>query len=194
MRSWDALPDHVLRPLGPVTEDFAALGVATIRSAGRYLQELPYGRTVDRADFRAVIAEGRGTCSTKHALMASLAAEQGLPLQLTLGVYLMSEANTHGVGLVLDPYGLDAAPEAHCYLIYRGVRIDVTRATRDSAEPIGVFTFEEPIEPEQIGPYKLEVHKRAIRDWLENDPSCPRRMSFEEVWAIREACIAALGQ
>jgi hypothetical protein len=63
----------MMRPGRAHAADFAARGVADFRAAGRYLQHLPYGRTADRADFVAVLREGRGTCSTKHALLAALA-------------------------------------------------------------------------------------------------------------------------
>lgn len=83
--------------------------------------------------------------STKHALLAALAIEQGLAVQLTLGISEMTARNTPGVGRVLSRHGLAFVPEAHCYLIHSGVRIDVTR---DSA------VAQEPIAPEQIGEYK----------------------------------------
>ncbi len=39
----------------------------------------------------------------------------------------MTERNTPGVGAVLSKHGLAFVPEAHCYLTYEGIRIDVTR-------------------------------------------------------------------
>jgi hypothetical protein len=84
----------------------------------------------------AVLTEGRSTCSTKHALLAELATEQHLPVALMLGIYLMSERNTPGVGSVLTRHGLAEIPEAHCYLMHDGVRIDVTRETTAPSEPI----------------------------------------------------------
>ena len=98
MDSWDALPYVPLQAAGPVSTEFIAHGITDFQAAGRSLQELPYGRTIDRADFRAVLREGKGTCSTKHALLAALAHEQGLPVALTLGIYAMHERNTQGLG------------------------------------------------------------------------------------------------
>jgi len=54
----------------------------------------------------AVHTEGRGTCTTKHALLAELATEQRLPVALVLGIYLMNERNTPSVGSVLARHGL----------------------------------------------------------------------------------------
>jgi hypothetical protein len=63
MYSWDVLPHLFLKPAGPVTAEVIARGISDFRMAARYLQALPYGRTADRADFRAVLREGKGTCS-----------------------------------------------------------------------------------------------------------------------------------
>jgi len=194
MRSWDALPSVSLQPAGPLAATLMARGITDFRDAGRYLQELPYGRTADRVDFRAVLSEGRGTCSTKHALLAALAQELELGVSLTLGIYEMHERNTPGVGSTLARYGLASIPEAHCYLTYEGSRIDITRSGTHPTEPITRFLHEEAIVPEQIGDYKVMVHQRCIRDWVSKHAEAVGGRSFEEVWHIREACIAALAQ
>jgi len=194
MRSWDALPARSLEPAGLVTAEITARGVTDFRAAGRYLQTLPYGRTANRADFSAVLCEGRGTCSTKHALLAALAREQQLAVVLTLGIYEMHERNTPGVGAVLAEYDLASIPEAHCYLTYEGTRIDVTRSGADPTEPIARFLHEEAIVPEQIGDYKVALHRQFMRTWVNDNPGSVRGRSFEDVWRIREACIAALAQ
>ena len=194
MRSWDALPDMSLPPAGPLTAEITAHGVTDFRAAGRYLQTLPYGRTANRADFGAVLREGRGTCSTKHALLAALAHEHELAVVLTLGIYQMHERNTPGVGAVLARYALEAVPEAHCYLTYEGMRIDVTRSGADPTEPIARFLHEEAIVPAQIGEYKVTRHRQFMRTWVDEHPGIVRGRSVEDVWRIREECIAALAQ
>lgn len=154
MDAWTVLPHVVVPSLGPVSAACIARNIADCRAAGRYLQGLPYGRTADRTNFLAVLREGKGTCSTKHALLAVLAHEQDLPVVLTLGIYVMHERNTPGVGAVLTRYGLASLPEAHCYLTYAGRRIDITRSGVESTEPMTQVLYEAPIRPEQIGDYK----------------------------------------
>ncbi|MBI3246032.1 MAG: hypothetical protein HYZ50_05955 [Deltaproteobacteria bacterium] len=193
MHSWSALPAAALKNVGAMSADFLARGIGDCRAAGCYLHRLPYGRNTDRANFRLVLPEGRGTCSTKHALLAELAREQELPLLLTLGIYEMHERNTPGVGYILGRYGLPFIPEAHCYLTYRGRRIDVTRSGVEPTEPIDRFLYEETIVPEHIGDYKVHMHQRFLREWVVSTDFAGNR-SFDEVWAIREACIAALSQ
>lgn len=194
MDSWDVLPGVALQPVGPLSAEIIAHGIANFRAAGRYLQGLPYGRTVDRADFRAVLREGQGTCSTKHALLAALAHEQNLPVVLTLGIYDMHERNTPGVGAVLTRYGLASLPEAHCYVTYAGRRIDVTRSGEEPTEPITQLLYEEAIVPEQIRDYKVTLHRQYMQTWVNNNAESVRGRSFEEVWRIREEVIAALTQ
>ena len=184
------LPSAPLVGDGAVTRRFRDRGIADFATAAHYVQALPYGRTSSRSDVALVLTEGRGTCSTKHALLAALAAEVGLDVVLTLGIYEMSETNTPGVGPVLARHGLASIPEAHCYLVSNGHRIDVTRDVV-GAEPIGSFLHEEPIGIEQIGAYKLELHRRVLADWMGRDAAAQGR-TLAELWTIREECIASL--
>jgi len=182
------------RPLasdGPVTRLFRAAGIQDFVAAAHHLWKLPYGRIADRDQLGLVLSEGRGTCTTKHALLAELAREQRIDVQLTLCIYEMSERNTPRVGKVLSRYGLSCIPEAHCYLRYGGERIDVTGVPA-GAEPIEEFLCEEPIAVGQIGVYKNDLHKRFLSEWITRTEVVHGR-SLEEVWRIREECIAALG-
>ena len=194
MRSWDALPKVILTSAGPLSAEFMALRIIDLQGVGRYLQSLPYGRTADRADFRSVLRQSKGTCSTKHALLAAIADELKLPIALTLGIYEMHERNTPGVGAVLAPHRLAFIPEAHCYVTYDGLRIDVTRSGAEPSELIQRFLYEESIVPEQIGDYKVTMHRQFIRNWVQRHPELAAGLSFEKVWQVREACIAALAQ
>jgi len=193
VQSWEALPSVLLRPAGATSETFLVRSIRNFQAAARYLHYLPYGRNANRADFRLVLPEQRGTCSTKHALLADLAQEQQIPVILTLGIYLMHEHNTPGVGSVLEKYGLPCLPEAHCYLTYANTRVDITRSGVEAGEPIGRFLYEETITPASIGAYKVELHQKFLRTWLMNENSVAGR-TFEEIWKIREECIAALSQ
>ena len=194
MDSWDVLPHVPLQDVGPVSRECITRGINDFQAAGRALQALPYGRTGDRADFRAVWREGKGTCSTKHALLVALAHEQGLPVALTLGIYAMHERNTPGVGDVLSRYGLASLPEAHCYLTYAGRRIDITRSGAEPTEPITQLLHEETIMPQQIGDYKITLHRQYMQTWVTTHAEAVKGRSVEDMWRIREACIAALGQ
>lgn len=105
----------------------------------------------------------------------------------------MHAHNTPGVGSVLEKYGLSFLPEAHCYLTYTETRIDITRSGVEASELVDQFLYEETIPPTAIGKYKVELHRKFLRTWLVNEP-CVAGRTFEELWKIREECIAALAQ
>ncbi|MDZ7728144.1 MAG: transglutaminase domain-containing protein [Dehalococcoidia bacterium] len=188
-----ALPDFEIVTDGAASALARATGCTTFRETARQVWNLPYGRNSNRADPLLVLTEGRGTCSTKHAYLAALAREAGVPLELVLGIYMMSEANTPGVGPVLDRHSLEAIPEAHCYLRVDGERIDLTHPPDAlPGEPIDTFLHEEPVEPHQVGDYKQRFHRDYMGRWLQ-EPGAPP-LTPDDAWAIREACIAALGE
>ena len=178
------LPDVPIDEGGGLGAAFVAVGVYDYRSAARYVRDLPYGRNTDRSDCRLVLPEHRGTCSTKHALLAALAREHDVPVELRLGIYLMNGRNTPNVGPVLARHGVGNLPEAHCYLAYRGSRLDLTRAGGRVPDR---FLHEETIEPDQIRAYKIHAHREFLRSWATG-----RGFDANRVWIAREECIAAL--
>lgn len=196
MRSWDALPDRALKGQGRHSRALLGQGLRDYRAAAAHLHELPYGRNSDRADYALVLEERRGTCSTKHALLAAVAAEQSLGVDLVVGIYDMSEANTPGVGPVLMRFGLESLPEAHCYLRLAGERIDVSRSGVSPRADISHFHREWTIEPGQIGEHKLQLHQEFLQRWVdEHAARLPVALrSFEALWQVRERCIGALAQ
>jgi hypothetical protein len=150
---------------------------------------LAYGRPADRSDWLAVLEEGRGACSGKHALLAALALENDIPVDLVLVVYEMSERNTPGVGATLAAHGLDAVPEAHCCLLAGGEVLDVTFPDAIRRALPTPLLHRETIRPDDIGDYKTAVHRRVLAEWARaRQPS----LTVVEIWDAREACIAAL--
>jgi hypothetical protein len=189
-----AAPNFDLVSGEKITREFLRRGLTDFYRALDCIWRLAYGRNSKRADFRLVLKENRGTCSTKHALLAALSAEQKREVFLTLRIYEMNGRNTAGVGAVLGEYGLDNLPEAHCYLTYRDKRIDVTRfSDEEKIEPIEDFVYEETIRPAQIGDYKLRLHRAFFHDWM-GEKNLTRQFGFDELWSVREKCIAATAQ
>ena len=194
MDSWDAFEPVSLKPSGIVTEAFLAKEILDFRAAAAYVEQLPYGRNTPPSEVLTVIREGRGTCSTKHALLRRLALEQDLDVALVIGIYEMTESNTPGVGMILAAHSLHCLPEAHCYLRLGQRRIDVTRGLgRVQATPIMSFLYEEEIAPDQIGDYKVRLHQRFLLQWAQEDHN-GMKYTVEHLWRIREQCIAALTQ
>lgn len=184
----ERLPNFSIAERGPLGAEFTAAGCSDFRSAVAHVRQLPYGRTSARGRYQLVLEEGRGTCSTKHAILAALAEEHGHGVKLMLGIYEMSEENTPGTGPVLSHHGLDCIPEAHCFLKAGSVRVDVTRGS-GSGDLSMTLIHEEEIEPHQIDTYKPAVHRRFLTRWAEE-----RDLEPEMVWGVREECIEALGE
>jgi hypothetical protein len=104
----------------------------------------------------------------------------------------MDGANTPDVGLVLKAHVLTSIPEAHCYLKCGEQKIDATSIRPENRrQPIKRPLVELEITPEQTGSYKVQLHQEFMPRWMRN-VSLPRAFTFEELWAVREACIHAL--
>ncbi len=185
-------PNVPLAEHGPLSSAFLHRGATTSRTAALLVWGLPYGRTSKSSDLNLVLTEGRGTCSSKHALLCALARETQLPVNLVLGFFEMDEENTPGVGAVLGPQGLCSIPEAHCLLRYKGRCFDFTMPPGTRALPPKQFLHSEIIKPAQIGRYKCERHRRFLRLWLRQSPNCG--LGLDQVWSIREACIDAAAE
>jgi hypothetical protein len=187
----DLLPNAALTSGGAVAHALRMRGCSHLRSAADFIWKLPYGRNQYPEDPLCVLAEARGTCSTKHALLARLLEEERTSgFELRVGIYAMTDANTPGVGRVLAQHGLRSIPEAHCCLVAGGVRLDVTRVLTQEVEPIGAFMAERTIRPDQIGADKRAFHHQFLAQFAATHPEL--RRTAEELWRIREACIAAL--
>ena len=171
---------------GPISILFRAFGCENFAQAARYVMHLPYGRNTCRANFELVLSERKGTCSTKHALLAALGRELGIEIELMLGLFDMCEKNTPGVGEVLGRYGLCEIPEAHCFLRYHGMQVDITVPPTIAAKAKQIYR-EQVITPKDIGMMKESFHRQVLRDWAER-----RNLSFELVWQVRNECIMAL--
>jgi hypothetical protein len=194
LHSWDVLDPVALKPAGAISDAFIQVGALDYRAAARFVSRVPYGRNTTAVDPLIVIRERRGTCSTKHALLHRLATEQNVDVALVIGIYEMHQRNTPGVGPILRKYGLVAVPEAHCYLRFRGDRIDVTREIdADPPEAIAQFLHEEDIAPEQIGDYKTTLHQQFLQRWIAETGAADGR-GLDEMWRIREECIAVLSR
>lgn len=179
------LPDAQLTE-NPISISFRAAGCRSFAQAARYVMHLPYGRNTSRNNFELVLSERKGTCSTKHALIAALGRELRIEIELMLGLFDMCEENTPGVGPILGRYGLCEIPEAHCFLRYHGDEIDITAPLANGARKKRIYR-EQVIAPEDIGTMKEDFHRQVLREW-----AAQQNMDFELIWQARNECIMAL--
>jgi len=179
------LPNKKIESRGEISSLFLQHQIHTLWDAISTIRQLPYERTTDRSNFLQVLKERRGTCSGKHALIAKLGQELGVPLKLYIGIFLLTPQNRPKIASLLEKYRLEAIPEAHTYLKYQDNVLDITFP--ESTE----FTFEVKLEeeleitPEQVGPFKVQKHQEFIREWAGED-------SFKTIWEAREEWIQSL--
>ncbi|WP_299335314.1 hypothetical protein [uncultured Psychroserpens sp.] len=176
----------------PISKACHDQGLTHYADVFNYVKALPYGRTSNRGDFRLVLQEHKGTCSTKHALLKAIALENSYTaLELYLGIFKMNAVNTPKIRPVLEYYELEYIPEAHCYLKHNNTITDLTFSTNNSTSFLDDLLHEETIIPDQIGDYKVRMHQSYIKFWIEDNKL---RYNFEQLWNIREICIKTFSE
>jgi hypothetical protein len=164
------------------------LGFISFDQLAEHVRLLTYERTVNSQDPAAVLREGRGTCSSKHRLLAAVAQDSGrFDVKLMIGIYEMSEDNTPGVGSVLSAASITSIPEAHCYLSVQGDRLDFTGLAPGTLSPFTALIAESVVSPPDLTETKSRLHRQALDAWARAHGT-----TAELAWATREACIAAL--
>ena len=173
-----------------LTELAKSKGINTWNELTEFIKYLPYGRNKNRTDFGLVLSELKGTCSSKHALLKSIADLNNVPnIELIIGIYRMTELNTPKIGTELTDNSIEFIPEAHCYLKINDNRIDLTSEQSEFKKIEKDIIQEKPIEPSQVADFKVDYHKKFLKDWL-NETKL--EFEFEQIWRIREKCIENL--
>lgn len=180
-----------IRLAGPVSEKFLAHKISTFEDAAFFIRMMPYGRNQNKTDLTTVFADGCGTCSTKHALLKQLADENGIGgLSLFIGLFRMNAVNTPKIAATLNKYKLDYIPEAHNYLKWKNLVLDYTNKTSSFTDFEKDLIEEIEILPHQITEFKVTYHKQYLKAWLEAEQE--KNLTLDELWTIREQCIADL--
>jgi hypothetical protein len=165
-------------------------GITTWQEAAKYIQDLPYGRNKNREDVSLVITERKGTCSSKHALLKTIADENKIAnVKLLIGMYKMTQKNTPGIKDHILKSSLSYIPEAHCYLKINEERVDFTAPTSSIKQIEKDIISETEIAPSQVAQWKVDFHKQFIKDWRISENI---KMDFDTIWNLREKCISSL--
>ncbi|MHB8835818.1 MAG: hypothetical protein ACYC9Y_08925 [Candidatus Methylomirabilia bacterium] len=148
MENHCVLPDSPIFGAGLLSRAFADLGLSSFLQACRWAHELPYGYNSDRDDPLILFTERKGTCTTKHAAIATLAQELALPVEKHLGIYAMTEAIVAGTDSILGSFGLPYLPMLHCFLVSGEHRVDLTEGNRNGKR----CSIEEFLRSERVRP------------------------------------------
>ncbi|MEJ2638635.1 MAG: hypothetical protein P8010_03585 [Desulfosarcinaceae bacterium] len=167
MDAYTQLPDQPIADGGTVSAEFRRRGITTFQAACAYVHRLPYGYNSDRDDPMILFKEGKGSCTTKHAVIATLAEELGLPVVKTIGIYAMTETIVTGTQAILDTYDLPFIPMVHCFLAGEGVRVDLTEGNHNGKNiPIHDFLHTATVIPNISAKAEYLLYRLAVKDLI----------------------------
>lgn len=168
MNPYTIFPDCEIQGGGKVAVAFRAMGIHRFVEACRHVYELPYGYNSDRDDPMILFKERFGSCTTKHATIASLAQELSLPISRGVGIYPMTEAIVTGAGRIMTAYGLPYVPMIHCYLEHQGMKVDLTEGNRNGKNrSIDEFLFTRLVEANISAKAEYLIYRQALMELVQ---------------------------
>ena len=130
---------------------------------------LPYGYNSTTDDILILFKEGYGSCTTKHAVIATLAEELNIPVYKMVGIYAMNEEIVTGTNHILEKYHLPYLPMNHCFLIYNSYRVDLTEGNNNGKNhSIEEFLFTEKVIPNISEKDEYLLYKTALKNHILN--------------------------
>lgn len=164
MDSYEKIPDMKIAPVGVLSKKFLELGVQSFKEACNYVHNTDYGYNTDYDDKMIFFKENMGTCTTKHAVIAGLAAELGIPLYKEIGIYKFTEKISTGADEILRRYSLPYIPMVHCFLIYKDYRFDLTEDNCNGKNThIDEFIHTENVDPFITQKDEYLLYKRILK-------------------------------
>jgi hypothetical protein len=165
MDTISVLPDKKISQAGVISEAFLSLGVDTFIHACDHVHRMPYGYNSDRDDLMILFKEEKGTCTTKHAVIGTLAVELDLPVFKAIAVYAMTESIVTGTDTILEKYRLPYVPMVHCFLAYEDRRVDLTEGNHNGKNrSIEDFLYTEKVVPNISGKDEYLLYRKALTD------------------------------
>lgn len=148
MDSYDELPNGEIKPRGDISNKFLDLGIGSFKDACMYVHNKEYGYNSNYDDKMIFFKENKGTCTTKHGVIAALAQEIGIPLYKKIGIYKFTEAISEGTNQILEKYSIPYVPMIHCFLVFKEYRFDLTEGNNNGKKTsIENFIHTEKVEP-----------------------------------------------
>jgi hypothetical protein len=165
MDNFNVFPDKRIAEDGPISKVFVDLNIMSFLEACRYVHELPYGYNSNRDDLMILFTEKKGTCTTKHAVIGTLARELALPVHKNVGIYAMTEEIVSGTDTLLAELHLPYIPMLHCFLAYENFRVDLTEGNRNGKNrSIEAFLLVQQVEPNISEKDEYLLYRKALID------------------------------
>jgi len=169
MNKFTIFPNPTIIKKGIISEKFISIKIRTFWDACSYILNLPYGYNSKTDDILILFNEGYGSCTTKHAVIATLAEELNIPVYKMVGVYAMSEEIVTGTNDILKKYDLPYLPMNHCFLVYNSYRIDLTEGNYNGKNrSIEDFLFTEKVFPNISEKDEYLLYKKALKNYILN--------------------------
>ena len=148
MDSYNKIPDAEIKSAGEMSKKFIELGIISFKEACDYVHNIEYGYNTNYDDKLIFFKENKGSCTSKHAVIAGLAKELNVPLYKHVGIYKLNEEISTGTNEILKKYNLPYVPIVHCFLVYQDYRFDLTEGNCNGKNTtIEDFIHEEKVDP-----------------------------------------------
>jgi hypothetical protein len=192
MENYTVFPDQSITDTGPIGRIFKGLDIGTFHEACRWVHQLPYGYNSDRDDLMILFKEKMGSCTTKHAVIATLAAELELPIHKNVGIYAMTEALVTGTQKILAHFGLPYIPMIHCFLDCQGHRVDLSEGNRNGKNgPIDHFLFTAEVAATISAKDEYRLYRQALKEHVLVRPEL-EEIDMKTILKVREEGLAVL--
>jgi hypothetical protein len=165
MDHYTVFPEKKIQKAGLISSVFMDFGIISFHHACRHVHEMPYGYNSDRDDLMILFKEEKGSCTTKHTVIATLAAELGLPIEKNVGIYAMTEDLVTGTKKIVEKYQLPYVPMVHCFLVYDNHRVDLSEGNKNGKNgPIDRFFYTERVAANISAKDEYLLYRRALKD------------------------------
>lgn len=167
MISYSVFPNLSILKKGIISEKFINLKIKNFWDACSYVHDLPYGYNSTTEDILILFKEGFGSCTTKHAVIATLSEELSIPVYKMIGIYAMTEDIVTGTNQILEKYHLPYLPMIHCFLIYDSHTVDLTEGNNNGKNrSIEEFLFTEKVIPSFSKKDEYLLYRKALKNHI----------------------------
>jgi hypothetical protein len=167
MEPYTVFPSKAIISAGAISKHFLSYGIKNFLDACDYVHNLPYGYNSDRDDLMILFKEKMGSCTTKHAVIATLAAELDLPINKSIGIYPMTEVIVTGTSKILNKYDLPFVPMIHCFLEYGKHRVDLTEGNHNGKnQSVDNMFYTEKVQPNISAKQEYLIYRQALKEHI----------------------------
>lgn len=188
MDSIEVLPNVNIQAQGLVSEKFLERQIGTFHAACYWIKDLSYGSNSNNENSLILFEENRGTCTTKHGVIARLAQELELEVYKKLGFYRLNDEIVVGVNAIIQTYSLNFIPQIHCFLESGAFRVDLTEGNCNGKnKTIEDYDFVVRVNPDLT----YEEEKRCYISYLNQYFAIEPRLAevgISKILELLEAC------